>query len=522
MPGSVDLYPPRRRETNVELIRKLITASNQHDFELADTALAENLHPSLLAELDWMEMTHPEGHTPAIRNLVDGFFLAHLPAILRLRKSELDLPDDALRQLVGENRDFFDHLGRAEPGALAALGKDLGPRVERIAAEAAEPAPPPRADPLRAERDRIEHRFAAIEDPHWIPLAIDVEIQNALALALDSPLSRMRAKTFLRDCGGRFPRVLDQEMKTAAELPRIVERIDELAKAAREAKLPRLVAACEAMAGTLRDRSAGSLDAFCGELAAGYGPCGRCSMMYASAAIVCFDPDCPSLIADDTGFIQLSLDFNVGHCPFCGNMNRADTPAVFYSPHRGQVIYNLPRQGRFSREEALARHRPVIETIRARYLERVDEATASAFGRAREDVTYGTIEFLQAIQMGTTSREEHVANLVGLANGTGLLVDRTKGAMIALTPDEMALFDEGARDIDLPTAVRDEGLGGGPEMEKAMACFGRGEYESSRRILSDLLARHPEDRVVRRNLAAACISLGDKAAARRIMEGARG
>ena len=52
-----------------------------------------------------------------------------------------------------------------------------------------------------------------------------------------------------------------------------------------------------------------------------------------------------------------------------------------------------------------------------------------------------------------------------------------------------------------------------------MAAFASGDYEQSREILEALLKENPADNAVRKNLAVAYVTLGDKAAARKILTG---
>ena len=59
MKTHTSLYPPRVRDINITLIKGIRDANSQSTFDNADAQIARNLHPSLFAELDFMEMSMP-------------------------------------------------------------------------------------------------------------------------------------------------------------------------------------------------------------------------------------------------------------------------------------------------------------------------------------------------------------------------------------------------------------------------------------------------------------------------------
>ena len=157
--------------------------------------------------------------------------------------------------------------------------------------------------------------------------------------------------------------------------------------------------------------------------------------------------------------------------------------------------------------------------MRQKYIDRVGAEEAAKFNSANEELTYSAAEFLLAIQMGTTVKEQHVALILRMANGSGLILDSTKGATIALTRSEMQGEWVAAQAVDIEHALQDEGIGGGPQVKQAMEAFAAGQYERSRDILQALYERHPQDPVIKKNLAAAFYSLGDIESAQRVYRG---
>jgi|GEM_PF-6108149 len=517
MSAFPELYPPRDRATNIALIKNLLEARSQEEFETADKRIAKKLHPSLLAELDWMEMTMPAPQQEEGAHLVDGLFLHHLPAIMAQRRVEFDLPEAELRWEVAANIGFYQKLIQEGRHLREGLGDGVSRRIGDCLQGLEPDVDGVMSRLAQAERPRIHREFSGVEDPDWIPTMVDVEIRNAMAKALDHVSSRMQAKHFLRTIGGRVPDMEIPSIQSEADLNLLLERLGSLEAVAREFSVHQLAAVCTVLRELLAGLDVSRLTGFGGELAAGYGPCGTCAMMYASSAMVSYDPTCPRLFEGEDEQIYLPIDFNVSVCPFCGAEARAEAPSMFYSPRRNLVIYNCPRLGQFSEAQAREVHRPMLVALRQRYLDRISDAEAARFEDANEEFTYSAAEFLMAIQMGTTVREEHVYNLVRFHEGRGLIVDPTKGVMIGLTSAEMDRQWDATRTVDLDTVVAE--MGKGPAMKEAMAAFAAGQYERCRDSLEALLQRHPEDTYIRRNLAAVYVTLGDKESAKRVLGG---
>jgi hypothetical protein len=496
-----------------------MAAQNQQEFEAADQRVAQGLHPSLLAELDWMEMSMPAQQRAGGARLADGLFVHHLPAILAQRKVELDVSDEELRWEISAHHHFYSNLIQDEQRPLDSLGDSLSGRIQNCVQTIGPDNDGAVSRLCDAERPRIAAIFTALEAPDWIPLMVDVEIKNALAKSLDHVSSRIQTKQFVRHIGTQFPSLRISSMDSAEDLRLLLDRLGELEGLAREWSVHRLVAVCSVLREALAGVDAARWGVFGGDIAAGYGGCGTCSMMYASSSMVSYDPTCPRLFAAEGDRIFLPIDFNVSTCPFCGEEARAEAPSMFYSPGRNLVIYNCPQLGQFSEDQARDVHRPALTSIRQRYIERISAAEAAKFEQANEEFSYSAAEFLVAIQMGTTVKEQHVFNIARFPDGSGCILDPTKRVIIGLTRREMQSRWVESRAGSLQVAVEEPGGEEGAGMKAALAAFAAGQYERSRDILEALHQKFPGDEAVRKNLAVAYVTLGDKESARRVMAG---
>lgn len=509
------LYPARDRSTNIQLIKNLRAAQNQESFEAADNQIAQNLHPSLLAELDWMEMTMPAEQRAYGAQLTDSIFIHHLREIISSRKIEFDLADVDLKLEIQAHFGFYRNLLDDEIQPLDGLGELLSQRVQGFIKQVEPDIESAATKIYDDDKPRIVRAFADVEDGNWILQMIDVEIQNALLQSLDHIASRIQTKQFMRHIGDQFPYLGIPAINSEEDFQLLLEKLNSLGDAAREFSVYRLVAVCKLLQEVLQDRNADTFNTFNGELGAGVGHCGSCSMIFASSAIVSYDPACPKLFDDEKGLIVLPYDLNVTRCPFCEYESRVDSPSMFYSPQRNQVIYNYPLLGQFSEQEARVQHRSAISAIRERYLSRINPQKAEKFNAASEEFTYNVMDFLLAIQMGSTVKEEHVFNIIRFSDGSGTISDPTKGALIGLTRSEMNSWWTASNQHDYSEQIQEAGY----SMRQAMEAFASGEFEQSREILKSLLKENPNDNAVRKNLAVAYVTLGDKAAAKKILAG---
>lgn len=437
-PADPSHYPPRTRAANVEAITELASAEDQAGFEERMRSVLADFHPGLLHELDVAVATAPADSTEGYEHLGSELFLSAMPQLIERRRGDLELDGDALQMTVDQHRSFFTFLLEHHPDPGSFLGQET---VERIEEGLAEPAPS--ADALsdhwyHDERSRLETLLGGLDDAEWVTAKLNAELCNALLTATDNPLARLDARRFIRAKGAYLPTVdvIDVAHDGQDVIALVTGELETLGREASEADLHHYAAVCRAAGDVLRSLDPSELDRFRGRIGLGSGHCGRCSMNYAATGLASFDPTCPGLFDHDGTKVRLTLEHTSSTCPFCRTRQRIHAPALFYSPERNQVVYHLPMVGMTTEAEAIEAARPVIEDLRTSYLERVDPETATGFERAPEEICFDMMDFLYAIQMGTTARENHVFNLIGYDGGAGAIVDVTKGVTIELTPGE--------------------------------------------------------------------------------------
>ena len=170
-------------------------------------------------------------------------------------------------------------------------------------------------------------------------------------------------------------------------------------------------------------------------------------MHFASEALMSIDSTCSFVHSFHDGIIYLPPGLNFVTCPFCGEGAYIEFAAMFHSVDRRQVIYCLPRRPGLTDDQAIALYRPFIAGIREEYLRRISPELARVFNEAAELIAHSWNEFVYAIQMGETVWEDHVLNLITLSDGSGLLVDFTKGFVHGLTPAELQVYLRNARGV---------------------------------------------------------------------------
>lgn len=501
------LYPARPREKNVQLIRSVVMARSESEFDAGREAFAAALHPSLFSELDFMEETIPPQMLAIARRHVDGLFDESLPALLRLRAAELDISDEALRADVHENREVYQAI-TSDDVLTAAVGAE---RVARLRSALAAPAPA--AATPTPDAEALRDALTELQDASSVPLVVQVAIQNAVLTHLDHLPSRARAKRWIREAWrGQLPHLEVPDSPPDLQ-PSLSAQLETLAIEAAEQRLGRLESVVLAAQQHLATHDVTSLRGFDGELSASLGPCGNCSMRFATMALSVIDRSICSDPEGDT--IRLPL-FNMAECPFCGHVARLSAPVMFYWPPRAQIVYCVPRMPGQDEESALREARPLFEHLRARYRARLSPEAATELDGATELVTHSVPQFLYTIQVGTTDMEWHSFLWVRLINGTWMAHDPTKNAMIHVTAAERAAIDtligatDDAVDVDLPPSPRDGSI------QRAKTAFEAGQIEVARQELEACLARDPGNSLVRRNLAVVYLALGRSDDARRL------
>jgi hypothetical protein len=510
------IYGPRSRDENIALIRALRAAEDEPTFVAASRAASASMHPSLLSELDFMEVSMPEANREAGGRFVDGFFAHHLRDIFAVRSTAFEQPDDVLEQDVAENLDFYRTAADDPARPLDGLPEDLALRVRHIIDRTDRPS----ADALTRRQDAM--RTAAAElmssstDGSWIAMRMICALENLLVMTLAHPPTRPRAKHWLRSVGGQLPFAALDDLTGPEGVSRAVTHLEGLAGSTARAALYDLAAFCDALAGALGASAPARFSGYEGLLGLGKGCCRRCAMTFASTTAVATRAGADAADHGGRDTITVPVDFNVATCVFCGEEARVDAPVLFHAVERDLVIYNMPSLGQWSEDEARAVHREYLMRIRDDYLSRLNDEERQRFAMAREEVTFSIVDFLRCIQMGTTVREEHVWNLVRLADGTGMTVDPTKGVIIPLTKAEI---DELWTSQAEPDRAMTTSVAGGSVIPEGLAAFEAGDFALARDLLAPLYQRNPADAVCRQNLATALYKLGDMSGARRVLAG---
>ena len=240
---KLDLYPPRAREENVALIRAVIYARSDEEFDSARERFAEHLHPSLIAELDSLEDAQPR-----TRKHVDGLFRENWPALVASRAADFDAPDAALAKEVYEARDVFENEAEREQ-IEAIIGKQRMQRVDALLGQL-EGSPPPTPAPPAALMDALSRS----EDREHVVAAINTAIRNSVLRALDRPLVRDRVKAWLRDQGEAHLRVGARDLGTEAGAAQVGEQLQTLAAEAERHRLLDILAVTQASLSALARR----------------------------------------------------------------------------------------------------------------------------------------------------------------------------------------------------------------------------------------------------------------------------
>ncbi len=513
-PNSI--YGPRSRDENIGLIRALRAARDEQAFLAASRAASASMHPSLLSELDWMEITMPEAQREAGGRFVDGFFAHHLRDIFAVRSAAFEQPDEVLEQDVAENMGFYRTAADDPSRPLDGLGEALALRIRNIidrTRSAPDDALTRRRGPMQAAAADL---ISSSTDGAWVALRMLATLENQLLLTLAHPPTRPRAKHWLRSVGGSLPVAALDDFVSEDGITHAMTHLEGMARSTERAALYDLAALCDALAAALGAAAAGGFPGYEGQLGLGKGSCRRCAMHFTSTTVAVTRAGAPATGRGGRDTITVPIDFNLATCVFCGEEARVDAPALFHAVERDLVIYNMPRLGQWSEEEARAVHHEFLVRVRDDYVSRLDDGERQRFAMAREEVTFNIVDFLRCIQMGTTVREEHVWNLVRFADGTGLTVDPTKGVIIPLTKGE--IDEQWTSQPAFGTDVS-AGIVAGNPLQESLSAFEAGDFARARDLLAPIYQGNPADRVCRQNLATALYKLGDMAGARRVLAG---
>jgi hypothetical protein len=504
------LYPARNRAFNVDLIKSIIYSRDKIEYDQAITNFIENLHPSLFAELDRMEISVPANQRENAREMNDALFLNNLGRIIQLREIEFELNEDELFDEVLENRDFYRYILEIEPKISEAFKKNtyqsiLGAYNQTF--EKKDFINPNRYEDVRSMTGQKLYR---ITDRENIPLVMREILLNLLALSLDHISSRIRAKKFVRKTGMEVFQFNVGEITSDNQIDELRQMVIYIVQNANEFYLHPLLEGLNVIEKFLEKGNLLMADKFEGEKAVGFGNCGNCSMMFSSSAIVSLDPTCPYLI-DKNDSLHLPLEFNSAQCPFCGIVRRIDAPAMFYRPSNKKIIYNIPTHNQYSKTEAENLYAEMIGEIRERYKKRLPPEEAVAFDNAGEEITYNILHFLTSIQMGTVNRVSHAFLQVELFGGSSLLVDKTTNTIIDLTnPAEVAQMWDLSDDNIL---TEDSGLSKNIDEQafrNAKDAYNKGDYEKAEQLFTEIYKTDRDNKIISSYLSSVYLLQGKK------------
>jgi hypothetical protein len=510
MTSQAHLYSARKRAVNVELIKSILYANNQADYDHAMTNFTENLHPSLFAELDWMENTIPANQRENAREMNDSLFLNNLEKIIKLREIEFELNEDELFDEVLENRDFYSYIIEIEPKISAAFNENNYQSILNAFRQTNEKKIYLHPNRYKDIGHITEQKLSQLNDRQNLPFVMKEILLNLLALSLDHVSSRMRTRNFVRKTGMEVFQFAVGEITSKYQIDELKKMASYIKGNANEFYLLHLLESLNVIEEFLENSNILMTNKFEGEKAVGYGHCGHCAMMFSSCAIISLDPTCPYLI-EQSGALHLPLKFNTAQCPFCGQVRRIDTPAMFYRPSNKKVIYNIPTHNQYSEAEAENFYAELIGELKERYKKRISPEEAEAFDNAGEEITYNMAHFLTAIQMGTVNKVWHTFIQVGLADGSALLVDKTTSTIIDLIdPAEVEqMWDLSTDDPAMENLSQDKNINM-QLFRDAKEDYGKGDYKKAERLFTDLYGSNPDNAIICRYLASVYLYQGKK------------
>lgn len=421
-----ETYAERDRNRNIKLLAAIDNAEDNEQLLRASAAAAADFHPSLLAELDLQNYLLLISGKRPLKELSIHLFMFTLYQNLALRNDQLGLNRNDLNRIYRA----WSKVEKAGPHDLRGLLSDLYATLVEVADGTTKRFLDNRLDIIRAD---AVNELNNIRDARRVPGILKVHLSNAHLVLLDQPVTRMAAAN-LR--GGKYltgPTSSDGE--PSAE--NILEWLAELEDEAARINLYRLGDLARQLIDEVPWTSILQRRGFDGERGSGTGPCARCSMSFTSEAITCIDPRCDFIFERGSEAIFIPANFNVAECLFCGHEDGIEAPAMCYVPHRQQVVYCLPTQGKVGREKAMELFGPAIRGIRERYLETLETSAQRDFESSIELITESREQFLDAIHMGETIYEDHLYAVFTGEDGSGMLMDASKNVMRKFSSREM-------------------------------------------------------------------------------------
>ena len=511
---SSNLYPSRQRDVNVSLIKGVFFAESRQEQEAGIHRFRKQYHPSLFAEMDWMEMTIPMVQRENVANFVDDMLYTNLDLIVAQRRSDFDGEGIELEADVLENNDFYGYVLNEREDVRTVLGDHLCGKIEKILDVDEIVLTKRHKERYLEEFKHISSYFKDFKgDLESLATFISVELDNAVLRTLDHIPSRQRAKELLRRNDNQLPRLKLDWMNEPDPLDHLRGFLYDVGDEFRKQRLYRVFVLCDLLLNSTRDATPAEFTGFDGGWISGMGNCSHCSMLYSSRAMVFIDRNCPGVVEDDDGHISIPLRVNATECPFCETVQRSNTPAIFFSHKRHQAIYCVPANDTMSEQEALHLFRELFQKVRERYMRRQPRDIAEQFNSAEEIITYSYSDFLIAIQMGTVNPHRHCWLLIDSIMGHTFLCDTTTNVFIDVLPGE---FIGDTVDFDyLESNTQERSV----LIKVGKKAFDDGDYTLAKKCLEEAYKRNPEDQETAENLAIVYKALGDEDGFHRIAKG---
>jgi hypothetical protein len=429
-------YVPFERARNQQALKQLVQPTHSGAVDEACLGYLRDFSPSLFAEIDW-QCFRPDLHDPGLRQILgfidDYLFIGTLVPNILTRD-----PSGLASAWPGADLERFEALfARWREGWLGPDRNDLlaecGALIESI-----------RRPHWDIEEQRIvadvEAAFAH-SPPGQFPVALETALLNARFRFLDLPWTRRRARSAMQaqiDAIGDAS-IVPSDVRRA-DGTAVAEALSRHAQIARDCGHDRWASLLADCSDRLRAPPGNSATPKHGEWSLSLSPCARCSMWFALRYLQSIDTSSADVNWSNRGIVYIPPDIGVAGCPFCGLVAPVDVPMMFYAPQRHQVVYLIPTKGQLSEDDAIAFWRVPIEAIRNRYRAGIDTSARAEFDQAGELVTHSIRDFLYAVQAGDTIPEDHVYNLIALADGSGLVWDGTKLFARVITPVELEWY----------------------------------------------------------------------------------
>jgi hypothetical protein len=437
-------YGPRQRQTNRALIDAILDARDDTAFSAACNTFVGDFHPSLLAELDLLELRWTGREAEFVVGLAEHLFVLSLAANLRARRFQLHIDAVDLARIETELAAFTRAWVRTPEAARAFVVQEFTESWQRTIGAGSDAV---EAGFCEREIERLRRELAELGDLARLANVADVAVQNALLVLLDIPNTRKRAQIFVREWRKMtsfpyLPAVPRPFPKSADPIREVSAWLTAVAHQAGRNGLAPVAEVAEAAIDLIQRLSPAQLGGFDGDRVTGLGSCGRCAMSFADEVLQTIDFRCPFFHALGENLIYWPSRLNVTECRFCGHATVTEHPMMFFAPGRQQVVYLLPARPGLTHADLIELYRPALAGIRDQYASRLTPNLRAVFERSPELLTTRWAEFVYAAHMGETVQEDHVYNIVGLRNGSGLVHDLSKGFVRELVESELEQYRE--------------------------------------------------------------------------------